>query len=191
MNLPPSNFDNWQANITFFRASVEDHWVTPPMRSVATYMAEEANEFMGRTHRDMRSGDLRSRPAEEKDDKRREAGTALVMLGTLANQLGVQLRPRPVDSKYLPVSEGGEGLDFLSLALQVNYVGAAIAVRVDRRDHNFDGQLIADLEHLFVLLLTAAHVMEFDLFEWMDSFLLSVEKKVAKERALEAAQKAG
>lgn len=185
--MPVADLSNWQGIVAYFRSQVEDEWKTPPIRNTSVYLAEECNEFMSRVNRDMRPFDLRSAPAEEKDDARREAGTAMAMLATLANQLNVFLRPGYLGSRYDSKESGGEGRDALSLAIAINDVGGDISVKLDNAHYDmgpqFSGLLRDDMEILLAMILKAGEIMKFNPFEWMTKFMVSVEHKVVQKRA--------
>jgi NTP pyrophosphatase (non-canonical NTP hydrolase) len=183
---PIGDARNFQGIIAAFRETVEDEWKTPPIRNTAIYLFEECGEFLSRVNRDNRPFDLRSAPAEEKDDARREAGTALAMLATLANQFNYFLRPGYLGNRYDPVEQGGEGRDTLSLAIAIGDLSGDIASRVDTcyREGNYTltPALRDDMDVLLALLIKAGDVMKFNTFEWMTKFLVSVEYKVAEKR---------
>lgn len=179
---------NWQEDIVATRSRIESHWSTPNPGAIARFIAEEAGELLAVMNRLANPELLRSTPLEEKDRPQRELGQTLCMVGSLANSLGIHVRPALPGTRREPRS-------VMIACTWLNYLAADLAHTVTVSQENRENPKLLTItaghaiDTITGYIIEVGELMGIDPYEALVDWLVAIEAKVEtiRRQELEAA----
>lgn len=173
---------NWQDHIVATRSRVESHWSTPNLGACARFIAEESGELSAVMNRLANPELLRSTPLEEKDRPQRELGQTLCMVGSLANSLGIRIKPETPSAK--PKSS-------MTAVAWLNFLCSEVAYTVTAAQEIGDSasRLVLTVGHSLDVIvgqiIEVGDLLGIDPYEALVDWLNAIEAKVEKIRSQE------